>query len=763
MIYTVKRKISKPILYIKNNITTGVNNEFEKLTGYLNVELLGKSIVEISDILHINSNNELENIQEAHNCYIFNKKCEAIEVTITCKRNNSENEQIFLFKEIKDSRIEDRMAYAMRILQENEVGIGIYSIPDLNILKVNQKYLDNIPIINKVDNFLGKSINEVFLGYKGSYLESIISYVIKTGEKYDAKEVKCYCSENHDTYWDTSFVSINIKDEAKYLIHTVINVTEKVVLRKIMEEQKLETEAIIENMSDGLIIFNKSGTITKINKSARANPIIDFKNSKNLNEIKDQLYDIYGNSISTKNTLFNNIINGESVKDTIIKNDTNGIHYKELNGSPIYDSSGNFIAGILIARDITEKLKNERNIYIKAQYDSLRYIIENLDLGFARYTYPDFNFIDINNKGYDQLKKIFPNLHSQAGIKNQNLFDVFNGKVHIIDDMVKDSLRTNKKSCFKTCEYNIEKDKIFIKWIYQPLFDLNNEITEIIVIGIDITNEVKEKQKMERALKIQDEVYANVSHELKTPLNVIFSANQMLDMYLHNDSIEDKKEKLQHYNENIKQNCYRLIKLINNVVDMSKSNTGLLTLNLTNENIVDIIENIVQSVSDYVKSRGLSIIFDTEVEEKIIACDPEKIERVILNLVSNAIKFSNTNGEIYVNILDKGEVVEISVKDTGEGIEKKHLDLIFQRFYQANKSLSRNAEGTGIGLSLIKSIVEMHGGNISVESEVKKGSTFKVELPVRIIENQEYKEQAKYMNDKVEKLNIEFSDIYSML
>ncbi|WP_019228698.1 PAS domain-containing sensor histidine kinase [Sedimentibacter sp. B4] len=763
MAYILKRKTIKPILYIKNNTTTGVNNEFEKLTGYQNVELLEKSIVEMNNLLHVNSKNHLENIEGEHNCYIFTKKCEAREVSITCKRNKTENEQIFFFKEKKNSRIEDRIAYAMKILLENEIGVAIYSIPDLHILKVNQKYLDNVPIINKIEDIYCKSIYDIFLGVKGSHLENIISNVIKTSEKYDAKEVKYNCPIKGDTYWDSSFVSINIKGEAKYLIHKVINVTENVVLRKIMEEQKLEMEAIIENMSDELIIFNKSGKVTKINKSARANPIIDLKNTRNFNEFQNQVNDINGNAISIDNMLFANIISGEKVNDyTIVKNDINGLHYKELNGAPIYDSEGNFIAGVLISRDITEKINNERNHYIKAQYDSLSYIIENLDLGFARYTYPEFNLIDINNKGYDQLKKIFPNLHSKACIKSQNLFVVFNEKVQIIDDMVRDSLSTNKKSCFKTCKYNIEKETVFIKWIYQPLFDLNNEITEIIVIGIDITNEVKEKQKMEQALKIQDEVYANVSHELKTPLNVIFSANQMLDMYLKKDSIEVEKEKLQHYNDNIKQNCYRLIKLINNVVDMSKSNSGLLKLDLSNEDIVNIIENIVQSVSEYVKSRGLSIIFDTEIEEKIIACDPEKIERVILNLISNAIKFSNTSGVIYVNILDKGEVVEISVKDTGEGIEKKHLDLIFQRFYQANKSLSRNAEGTGIGLSLIKSIVELHGGNISVESEVNKGSTFKVELPARIIENQKHRKQSKYMNDKVEKLNIEFSDIYSI-
>ena len=278
----------------------------------------------------------------------------------------------------------------------------------------------------------------------------------------------------------------------------------------------------------------------------------------------------------------------------------------------------------------------------------------------------------------------------------------------------------------------------------------------------DITEEVMHKRKVEELIKLQDELYVNVAHELKTPLNVIFSANQLMDIYFKSDSIEIRKDNLCNYNNVIKQNCYRLIKLINNIVDLSKSNSGLLMLNLNNVDIVEIIENIVQSVTEYVKSKELKIIFDTNVEEKIIACDPDKIERVMLNLISNAIKFSNPNSEIYVNLLSKRKTVEITVKDTGIGIEKQNLEYIFNKFYQEDKSLSRNAEGSGIGLSLIKSLVELHGWNISVESEVNKGSIFKVKLPAKKIKKQKYKEQSNSMSNKIETIKIEFSDIYSI-
>ena len=179
------------------------------------------------------------------------------------------------------------------------------------------------------------------------------------------------------------------------------------------------------------------------------------------------------------------------------------------------------------------------------------------------------------------------------------------------------------------------------------------------------------------------------------------------------------------------QNCYRLSKLINNIVDLSKIEAGFFQLNLSNNNIVEIVEEIVNSVTAYTDIKGLSIIFDTDTEEKIIACDPEKIERIVLNLISNAIKFSDVGNEIFVNIQDKNELIEISVKDNGIGIEHNQLDMIFDRFKQVDKSLSRNAEGAGIGLSLVKAIVEMHQGRIYVESEIGKGSKFIVELPAK--------------------------------
>ncbi|MBE6067163.1 MAG: response regulator [Clostridium lundense] len=262
--------------------------------------------------------------------------------------------------------------------------------------------------------------------------------------------------------------------------------------------------------------------------------------------------------------------------------------------------------------------------------------------------------------------------------------------------------------------------------------------------------------------KIKTEFFANMSHELKTPLNVISSTVQLLRTLDESKNLAD--DRIQYYFTIMNQNSLRLLRLINNIIDTTKINGGYLNLNLTNDNIVYVIEELVQSVADFVKSKGINIIFDTEVEEKVIAFDEEKIERIILNLLSNAVKFTDSKGSIFVNIYDKGDFIEISIKDTGIGIPEDKLDFIFERFAQIDKSITRKKEGSGIGLALVKSLIEIQGGTIRVKSELGKGSEFTITLPVKVMSTEELQSnvtseessESKYK----EKLAMEFSDIY---
>lgn len=167
------------------------------------------------------------------------------------------------------------------------------------------------------------------------------------------------------------------------------------------------------------------------------------------------------------------------------------------------------------------------------------------------------------------------------------------------------------------------------------------------------------------------------------------------------------------------------------------------------------------SVANYIEDKGITLIFDTEIEEKVIACNPDSMERIILNLLSNAMKSTNKDGSIFVNIYLEPNSVCISIKDTGIGIPENMCDLIFDRFMQVDSSLSRAKEGSGIGLSLVKSLVEIIGGSISVKSKWGEGSEFIIKLPdVNIPESEEQHTHQCLEEGYINKINIEFSDIY---
>lgn len=302
----------------------------------------------------------------------------------------------------------------------------------------------------------------------------------------------------------------------------------------------------------------------------------------------------------------------------------------------------------------------------------------------------------------------------------------------------------------------------------------NGEDPVYLVVSRDIsdrkhTEELKRKmeekaKKLDEAVeydKLRTEFFANISHEFRTPLNVMLSALQLSGVVLNESPASECKDKINKYMSLMKQNCYRLIRLVNNLIDITRIDTGYFKISPEECNIVDIIEDITLSVKNYVENKGISLTFDTDSEEIFMVCDPEKIERIMLNLLSNALKFTNSPGSITVNVLNKYDKVFISVKDTGIGIPEDKERLIFDRFQQVDKSLSRNQEGSGIGLALVKSLVEMHGGSIRLNNIYNEGSEFIVELPLNNYLDKKPIDKKRFIRQsKLERINIEFSDIY---
>ncbi|MEG0775388.1 ATP-binding protein [Clostridium sp.] len=320
---------------------------------------------------------------------------------------------------------------------------------------------------------------------------------------------------------------------------------------------------------------------------------------------------------------------------------------------------------------------------------------------------------------------------------------------------------------------------VFIgKQILEPISVLKSSAMEMSKGNLNVRTNITGKDEIALAAQAFDQMatnieeydnlktqfFSNLSHEFKTPLNIILSSIQLIESMHLNASHCKTYKSLSKYMAMMKQNSYRLLRLINNLIDITRIDTGFLKIHFSNHNIVAIIEDITMSVANYADSRGIEIIFDTDIEDKVIGCDPDCIERIILNLLSNSIKFTPSGGRIFVSIFDKKDKISISVKDTGIGIPPDKIDIIFDRFRQVDTSLHRACEGSGIGLSLVKAlVVEGFKGNIYAESASGKGTEITIELPVLLVPEDDFVEinNLKDNMDRVQRINIEFSDIYN--
>jgi len=239
--------------------------------------------------------------------------------------------------------------------------------------------------------------------------------------------------------------------------------------------------------------------------------------------------------------------------------------------------------------------------------------------------------------------------------------------------------------------------------------------------------EIEEKgRQLEVASRHKSEFLANMSHELRTPLNAIIGFSEVLGERMFGELNEKQAE----YTDDILSSGRHLLSLINDILDLSKVEAGRMELELTQFDLPMAIDNALTLIRERASRHGIRLHHSVDDRLGELTGDERKIKQILLNLLSNAVKFTPEGGRVDVDVVSADGVVEISVRDTGIGIAPQDQETIFEEFRQVGTDYAQKREGTGLGLTLTRKFVELHGGKIWVESELGKGSTFTFTLPV---------------------------------
>ena len=273
------------------------------------------------------------------------------------------------------------------------------------------------------------------------------------------------------------------------------------------------------------------------------------------------------------------------------------------------------------------------------------------------------------------------------------------------------------RECVASQEISVLLPEEKILKVYAAPVLREGEMDGAVLVFHDITD-------LKRLENIRKDFVANVSHEIKTPLTSIKGyAETLLD-----GAIEDKNN-ARDFLQIIGSDSNRLVRLVDDLLDLSKIESGKLNLTFAPCSIESVVDRVIAGFKKQSGSKGIEIKKEISKDLSKVKIDESGIAQVLLNLIDNGIKYNKENGSIIISSQEKGSFVCVNISDTGIGIPEEDIQRIFERFYRVDKARSRQLGGTGLGLSIVKHIVQVHGGEVSVQSQLGKGSTFSFTLP----------------------------------
>lgn len=396
-----------------------------------------------------------------------------------------------------------------------------------------------------------------------------------------------------------------------------------------------------------------------------------------------------------------------SIIFNITKENYNFIFKETVNTSKYLEEINNKIIKNNYKLEVAyKKIKDKQQLY-KSFLSSLPYpiVIVNQNL---RISYCNLNFL--NSIGEKNLRRV-------VNRRIESYIDISSSTKEILSGFNK-----NEKVSYST------SITINGKQFEGRFLGLNTEENEFILLLKDLTEELRLRDMKEEleSIKMKEEIkknfLSNISHDLKIPVNIIYSAIQLEKILIDNNDID----KLGFYNEISKENCFILTKFTNNLIDISKIDSSNLEANLIYDNIVVFIEDYLISLNTYIKNSGINLLFDTDEEEIYTYFDTEMMQRVILNLVSNSIKFTKKGGTIFTRIKVELDLVIIEIGDNGEGMSEEFVKKAFNKYEMEERAKTYNPNGSGVGLFVVYNLIKAQNGNVEIKSEEGNGTTFRI-------------------------------------
>jgi signal transduction histidine kinase/CheY-like chemotaxis protein len=357
------------------------------------------------------------------------------------------------------------------------------------------------------------------------------------------------------------------------------------------------------------------------------------------------------------------------------------------------------------------------NVYMK-DLQSRKTLINKSELNYSKATHES----EVLGKNDFDL---YP--YKNAKISIEEDMEVFNGRKTILNKETTSVDKEGKESWFLTSKI--------------PFINEEDKVMGLIGISYDISDSIAQRQELiqakkiaEDAKKMQEQFLANMSHEIRTPMNGI---QGMTDLLLETNLNDEQKD----FAKTIKRSSDNLLVIINDILDFSKIKAGKLTIEKIDFNLAEVVENIKSIFKHRINEKGLGLLLTIHKDvPATLNGDPYRLNQILVNLVGNAIKFTH-NGSVKINITvqkktSKEIVLNFTITDTGIGIANDKLGEMFESFTQASIETSRKYGGTGLGLSITKQLVEMQEGEISVESTIDVGTTFKFSIPYNYCKNE---------------------------